>query len=196
MKAVHIAGSLLLLGVTFCAQAQGPKVVPEGKLGGDWKVADGHQLAAPGYPESGEIGANVCVNMGYAVEPNGNVVDLVVLKSWGNDSRGMPLAEKQITPFAQSVSHAISSWKFAPKGTGTPERTVTSTTVAFVNGMSQADARGHCAIEDLASFLQEKRATFKRGESLKANEWDSTYRGMNRQTRQNNAERILRSGAR
>lgn len=187
--------SLVVAGGAVAAKP--PVIVQEGKLGQDWKVADGVQLAAPGYPSSGQEKANVCINLGYAVDEDGSVKDMVVLKSWGEGADGMPIPEEGIKPFAQASALAVSSWRFAPKGHVTdPARTVTSTTLAFVNGKSQGEVRGHCAIEDLAVFLDENKAKFKRGESMRATDLDAIYRGLNRQERINNANRTIGPGAR
>lgn len=189
--------SLLMVAAGGTFAAKPPVVVQEGRLGQDWKVADGVQLAAPGYPASGQESANVCINLGYAVDEDGSIQDMAVLKSWGENSAGEPLTEEGIKPFAQASALAVSSWRFAPKEhVSEPARTVTSTTLAFVNGKSQGEVRAHCAIENLAVFLDENRPKFRRGESMRASDLDAIYRGLNRQERINNANRTIGQGAR
>lgn len=141
------------------------KIANEGTIGKDWALADGVKLSVPGYPAAlAERGDNVCVALGYAINPDGTTSDFSVLKSW---SSGVGTGDKEPAngywdAFVQASANAVSQWRFKSREPGTtPRATYTVTTVSF-NGkqaMDPASLRNQCAIGDLASIMQEERAS-------------------------------------
>ncbi|GAB2508206.1 hypothetical protein GCM10027084_24120 [Pseudoxanthomonas sangjuensis] len=141
------------------------RIVNEGGIRDDWALADGVEVAAPGYPAAFvERGDNVCVALGYAIKPDGTTSDFAVLKSWssGTAADGKEPAAGYWDAFTQASANAVAQWKFKPREQGaTPRQTYTVATVSF-NGkpaMDPTSLRGQCAIGDLTSFLQEQKAT-------------------------------------
>jgi hypothetical protein len=75
-----LAVSILLSCLASAGASEQVKVVPEGGLAKDWILQPGHALAAPGYPATfADRGDDVCVAIGYRVQPDGTTSDYVML---------------------------------------------------------------------------------------------------------------------
>ena len=71
-----LAVSILLSCLASAGASEQVKVVPEGGLAKDWILQPGHALAAPGYPATfADRGDDVCVAIGYRVQPDGTTSD-------------------------------------------------------------------------------------------------------------------------
>lgn len=152
--------SLCLAGGLFAEERT--RIVEEGGLREEWKLADGVELAAPVYPpEQASRGDSVCVAIGYAVDPDGTTSDFSLLKGWTSSTNG----DREPVPgfwssFAQAGANAVSQWRFAPRPeVRSPRRTYTVATMQFI-GREAADPaalRAHCAIRDLAGLIQKHK---------------------------------------
>ena len=116
-KAVLIA---LALAAGSGAQAQDRvRVVNEGGIRGDWTLAPGTQLSAPGYPGAfAKTGDDVCVAVGYRIQPDGSTSDFSLLKTWSSRSGEGEAVEGYWDAFSQAAVAALQQWKFAPAARG------------------------------------------------------------------------------
>lgn len=155
--------SAVVLALTLPAAAKDRiAIVDEGGIRTEWKLAEGAKLAAPAYPaEFAERGDNVCVAIGYAIQPDGSTSDFSLLKGWASSTGG----DREPVPgfweaFAQAGGGAVSQWKFQPRPeVAAPQPVYTVATMHFI-GREAADAaalRGHCAIPDLAGYVQKQK---------------------------------------
>lgn len=158
---VALLAAVLAAGIGTAAAGDKYKFANEGTIGKDWKLAPGVELAVPGYPEAfAQRADNVCLALGYAINPDGSTSDFAVLKSWSN---GVAADGKEPAPgywdaFAQAGAHAVSKWKFQPRE-ATPTRATYTVATLYFNGreaMEPASLRGHCAVGDLATLIQEQ----------------------------------------
>lgn len=155
------AAGLMVFAVSAMAAEPRVKMVNEGGIRDQWTLADGAKLAAPGYPaQFAERGDNVCIAMGYAIKPDGSTSDFGLLKAWSSSTGEKEPADGFWDAFAQTSAGALSQWKFKPRPEVTaPETTYTVATLHFMGkeATDVAALRGHCAISDLASFVQQKK---------------------------------------
>ncbi len=150
-------------------------IVDEGGIRKEWKLADGAELAAPAYPaEFASRGDNVCVAIGYAIQADGSTSDFSLLKAWASSTGG----DREPMPgfwegFAQAAGAAVAQWKFAPRPeVAEPKPVYTVATMHFI-GREAADTtalRSHCAIADLAGYVQKQKWDKYQAGNLSKNE--------------------------
>jgi hypothetical protein len=132
------------------------RVVNEGGIRDQWMLADGIKLAAPGYPaQYQDRGDNVCVAIGYAIDPKGKTGDFTVLKTWS--SAGTEPEDGYFATYAAASAGAVSQWQFKPRPeVSAPQRTITVATLIFTGKqkMDGAVLRSNCQVTDLAAALQ------------------------------------------
>lgn len=158
--------NIWLIPVLLCALAAGAvavaadrvRIANEGGIRDQWMLADGIQLAAPGYPAAfAKRGDNVCMAMGYAIKPDGTTSEFAVLKAWTSSTAEREPVAGFWDAFAQASAGALSQWKFKPRPeVANPEPVYTVATMNFI-GKQATDAAGlrsHCAVSDLASLVQ------------------------------------------
>lgn len=149
---------LLCLSTGFSHAREDVRIVNEGGIGDRWMLADGVQLAAPGYPaQYVDKGDSVCLAMGYAIKPDGTTSDFSLLKSWNSGTGEEEPADGYWDTFARAGANALSQWKFKPR----PEvsEPVTTYTVAtlFFNGLDGLDTNAlkqHCKVADLKALIE------------------------------------------
>ena len=133
-------------------------IANEGAIRDKWMLADGAKLAAPGYPaEFAPDMRNVCMALGYKINPDGTTSDFQVLKQWNSATE-----EKEPQPgfweaFAHAGAAAVGQWQFKPRPEVTaPEAVFTVATLNFqaTRDIQAADLRAHCQIPDLAAHLK------------------------------------------
>lgn len=155
------------------------EVIDEGGIGRYWTLADGAVPGAPRYPQQFVArGADVCVNIGYMINRDGTTSDFYLLKSWSDGASA--LSEDELDAFVNSAGLALSKWRFARKADGpVPHPVYTSATLMFFGGKTGADAvavRSHCAIADLAGFIDERRNdVVTNRDKLASFRWDRTH---------------------
>ena len=163
-----LATLALLAMFSLPASAVDPyKIVNEGGIREDWAAADGAKFTAPGYPATfAPRGDDVCLAMGYAIKADGTTGDFAIVKAWSS-SRGEDEPVKGFwQAFGQAGAAALSEWKFKPRVINLAVPTYTVATLMFQGkgGVSSADLRGHCAVTDLRTAVQQKQADkFMRG---------------------------------
>lgn len=154
----------LSLAAAAAPAADRVRIVDEGGIGNQWMVADGIKLAAPGYPaDFVGRGDNVCVAMGYAIKPDGGTADFALLKVWNSSTGEEEPSAGFRDAFAQASAIALSQWKFKPRPEITgPQYTYTAATMSFMgkHATTGPELRGHCAISDLKTLVQEQYADF------------------------------------
>lgn len=160
------------------------RIVNEGGIRDEWTAAEGAKFAAPAYPaEFNGRGDNVCVAMGYSIKPDGTTSDFSVVKAWSSSGGEKEPVSGYWEAFSQSSAQALSQWKFKPRPEiATPQPTYTVATMMFggKEPMDAATLRGHCAVADLRTAVQEAKSNkFMSGKDK--HELDSMRRQMNAQ---------------
>ncbi|WP_140909169.1 energy transducer TonB [Cognatiluteimonas lumbrici] len=156
MKNAWIAVAGLALLAAGANAQQRERVANEGTIGDKWMLEDGTTLATPVYPATqASRGDNVCVALGYRIEPDGSTAHFRVLQQWSS------AGSRQTDPayweaFARAAADAVAQWRFQPRAdAGTPVPTVTVATLTF-NGdptAASADIGGNCRIVNLNDRL-------------------------------------------
>ena len=181
-KAVLIA---LALAAGSGAQAQDRvRVVNEGGIRGDWTLAPGTQLSAPGYPGAfAKTGDDVCVAVGYRIQPDGSTSDFSLLKTWSSRSGEGEAVEGYWDAFSLFSVAALQQWKFAPRpevGKPTSVDTVATMTFTGLQSVDAATLRGKCKIEDLAAFLEQVKVDMAKRSDLNRHQIENSYRQQTR----------------
>ena len=136
-------------------------IVTEGGIGKNWGAAPGASFVAPGYPaEMKERAANVCLSIGYSLDPKDGVpTDLILLQSWSRDKDDVALSDKELEPFVQAAAGALSQWRFqAKEGAQKHVHTFTAATMTFA-GAEQTrpdNLPGQCRITDLPAYVEKE----------------------------------------
>ena len=156
---IILALSALLLPP--CLAEKPIRIADEGTIRDQWQLADGAQIAAPGYPSEFVSRANsVCVALGYLINPDGNTSDFTLLKQWNGES-----AEEEPVPgywdaFGKASAAAVGQWRFKPRPeVASPTPTYTVATLVF-NGKhgNPQETRDHCKIPDLRGLILKTQA--------------------------------------
>lgn len=177
----NIAIALMLVlasGTQAQAQERSISVANEGGIRGEWMLAPGGTLAAPGYPGAfASRGDNVCVAVGYRIRPDGTTSDFTLLKAWSSGSGENEPVEGFWDAFSQASVAALQQWKFAPR----PEvaKVVAVDTVATMTFMGKqaedaAGLRGKCKIDDLAAFLAQTKIDMANRSDLNRRQLEKT----------------------
>lgn len=151
-----LAGCLLLGALctpTFAAERI--RVVNEGGIRDEWTLPPGYKLAMPTYPAAYvEQRAEVCVAIGYLINPDGSTSDFALLQSW--TSADVSKSNQDYwAAFANAAAQALSQWHFQPRPeVAVPRPVYTVATMLFA---ATPDLRKHCAIPNLAIRLRELR---------------------------------------
>lgn len=157
----NFAITLMLVSALGVQAQERIRVANEGGIRDAWTLAPGVSLAAPGYPgDFAARGDNVCVALGYRIQPDGTTSDFTLLKAWSSGSGEREPVEGYWDAFSQASVAALRQWKFAQRPEVT--RAVAVDTVATMTFMGKqaedaAGLRGKCRIEDLAAFLEQTR---------------------------------------
>lgn len=159
-KLLAVAAGSALLGAVHAADplpipGQDTVIAGEGRIGDRWMLADGATLATPVYPAHlAGRGDDVCVALGYRIQPDGRTSDFAVLKQWS--SAGDRQQEDYWRAFAEAGADALSQWRFQARPGVAARSTYTVATVVFsADPGDGAASREHCRIDDLAAFLQQ-----------------------------------------
>ena len=160
----RIAGGIAIALTSAVALAKTEEridIVTEGGIGKNWGAAPGASFVAPGYPaEMKERAANVCLSIGYSLNPkDGMPTDLILLQSWSRDKDDVALTDKELEPFVQAAAGALSQWRFQAKESAQKHvHTFTAATMTFA-GAEQTrpdNLPGQCRIADLAAFVEKE----------------------------------------
>jgi hypothetical protein len=136
-------------------------VANEGGIRDKWMLADGAQLAAPGYPaEFAPDMRNVCMALGYKINPDGTTSDFQVLKQWNSATEDKEPQPGFWEAFARAGAAAVGQWRFKPRPevtSATPVFTVATLNFQATRDITGADLRAHCKIDDLATLMQKQK---------------------------------------
>ena len=159
-NACTLAVSILLSCLATAGASEQVKVVPEGGLAKDWIVQPGHALAAPGYPATfTDRGDDVCVAIGYRVQPDGTTSDYVMLGGWNSSRRYQQPATGYWDAYSQAGAAALSQWRFAPKQVSGMAANAAVDTVAVMtfrgesSSRTTSDVRAKCAVPNLVARM-------------------------------------------
>ena len=152
---------IAMAGISLAASAaiaQDREVVAnEGTIGDKWMLAEGTTgLPTPQYPaDQAQRGDNVCVALGYQIDPDGSTSNFRVLQQWSSAGRGRDNVAGYWESFASAAADAVSQWKFQPRPGTKPVPTVTVATLGFSGDPTAAadDIGGHCRIVNLNDRL-------------------------------------------
>ena len=156
-----VVTAMLASCMAAAGAAEAVKVVPEGGLAKDWIVQPGNELAAPGYPGTfADRGDDVCVAIGYRVQPDGTTSDYVMLGGWNSSRRYQQPATGYWDAYSQAGAAALSQWRFAPKPGDGMESNAAVDTVAVMTFRGESstrttsDVRAKCAVPSLVARMQ------------------------------------------
>lgn len=188
MKYTSPARSLAILAVlavaTTAFAADKVRVVNEGGIRDEWTLAPGAKLAAPGYPAAfANRGENVCMAIGYRINPDGSTGEFALLKAWSTSLGESEPVEGYWDAFSQASVAALTGWRFAPKpdvGTPRPVDTVATMTFMGKNPEDGAALRAKCKIDDLAAFLEKTRVDMAKRGDLNRKQLERTYQQQTR----------------
>lgn len=156
---------LMLAASISVAQAQSQdriRVVNEGGIREAWTLPPGSRLPVPGYPDAfAERQSEVCVALGYLINPDGHTSDFALLKAWSAKEPRQD-RDRYWRAFAEVASAALAQWRFAPKPDVAVPRPV-YTVATFVFGSANVlESSKRCAIPNLrqriADLNQDSRA--------------------------------------
>ena len=158
---VRLSGvCVLLIFASFAAAGTSREAIPvvnEGGIRNAWTLPPGTKLPVPGYPsEFSNDQAEVCVAVGYLINPDGHTSDFALLKSW---SAGEPKQDRDRywSAFAGVASAALSQWRFIPKAdVAAPREVYTVATFVFASPNVRESSK-QCAIPNLGQRLVELR---------------------------------------
>ena len=179
-----IAVALMLVVAQGALAQDRVRVANEGGIRGEWMLAPGATLAAPGYPGAfASRGDNVCVAVGYRIRPDGTTSDFTLLRGWSSSSGEKEPAEGFWDAFSQASVAALQQWKFAPRPeVASPVAVDTVATMTFMGKQAEdpAGLRGKCKIDDLAAFLEQTKVDMAKRSDLNRKQLEKT---MMQQTR-------------
>lgn len=180
------AGLMLVCGLAMAggAQAQAVRIANEGGIRDEWMLADGVTLSAPGYPASfAQRGDNVCVAMGYRINPDGTTGEFTMLRGWSSSGGEKEPVEGFWDAFSRASASALSQWRFKPRPeVGTPRPVDTVATMTFMGKQAQdaAALRAQCKVSDLASLLEQAKVERADRGDLNRHQLDRTFRQQTR----------------
>ncbi len=133
------------------------RIENEGGIAKAWMLAPGATLPVPAYPAAyAQNKSQVCVAIGYLINPDGTTSDFSLLKSWSSAEPEHD-ADEYWRVFAEDSSNALARWKFAPRPAVTkPEPVYTVATFLF-GATDAAKVRQQCSIPSLSYRLVELR---------------------------------------
>lgn len=153
------------VAVALPAMATGKiKIADEGKLD-QWSLVPGTQLMPP-YPEEyAGTPEQVCLVIGYLVNPDGTTSDFSLLKSWtsGSNSR---TRNKFWADFGDMASRALAQWRYVPRDAASAKPAYTAATFVFGAPEMVADTKAHCEVSDLTKRLVELRYDSRAGRRM------------------------------
>lgn len=155
-----------------------PIIVSEGGIAKDWQPAPDQTPATPAYPSVvADKSDQVCLSVGYRLNPDGTTSDPALLKTWSAGHPGDDHSE-YIQPFARNAIAAVQQWRFVPVKQAKRRPLYTAATFTF--GGDAATLRERCAIGNLPAFIAKaqaaalKRGNLTRGEEERARQREQT----------------------
>ena len=107
-----LAASLLAL-IGSASASDRASILSEGGAGQFWRPIP-ETMAMPAYPGIvADKSEDVCVGVGYMLNPDGSTSDFVVLTAWASKLPEAKSDDPHFLPFAQNSLAAVQRWKFA-----------------------------------------------------------------------------------
>jgi hypothetical protein len=151
--------ALCIAGPALAADAPKVDIASEGAIRDKWMLADGAKLAAPAYPEGfAQAQRDVCLALGYQINPDGSTSGYRVLKQWNSETADAEPVDGFWTGFANAGADAVRQWKFKARpevATPAPVFTVATLTWQTRKDTNAATLRSECKIADLISFMRD-----------------------------------------
>lgn len=168
-----------LAGASPASAADKVRVVNEGGIRDEWTLAPGAKLAAPGYPAAfANRGENVCMAIGYRINPDGSTGDYALLKAWSSSMGESEPTDGYWDAFSQSSVAALQGWRFAPKPDVDKPRAVDTVATMTFMGKNPEDGnvlRAKCKIDDLAAYLEQVRVDMAKRGDLNRKQLERSY---------------------
>jgi len=159
------------LAASSAFAADGIRVVNEGGIRDKWMLKEGVPLTVPSYPvHLAKRGDEVCVALGYLVNPDGTLSDFAMLKSWTSAGNGSDEPEDGYwMAFAEAAGDALKQWRLQPRPeVARAEPVFTVGTFVFGSKGTASTARDHCKIANLIALLRdlESSSTHRRAPEI------------------------------
>ena len=137
--------------------ADGIPVVNEGSIRDRWMLREGVPIAVPAYPAHlAKRGDEVCVAVGYLVNPDGTLTDYALLKAWTSADGNDEPEPGYWAAFADAAGQALAQWRFQPRPEVTrPQPVYTVGTFVFGSKGETSAVRAHCRIPSLVAHLRD-----------------------------------------
>ena len=196
VRSLRRVGLIMLMGGSAAVAAQSSvRVANEGVIRDKWMLADGVTLSAPGYPASfATSGDNVCVAMGYRINPDGTTGEFTMLRGWNSRAGGKEPEPGFWDAFSRVSAGALAQWRFKPRPeAGVPRAVDTVATMTFVGKHAQDPValRAQCKVKDLAAALNEAKVKIARRGDMNLHTMDKNYT----ETTRNEAKRNITKSA-
>ena len=178
----------LMLGLLSSASAvqsqEKVRIANEGAIRDKWMLADGVKLVAPGYPAAfAARGENVCIAIGYRINPDGGTSDFTMLRGWSSSAGEKEPAVGFWDAFSRASASALAQWRFKPRpDAGTPRPVDTVATMTFMGKQAQdaAALRAQCKVNDLTALLEELKVKRAERGDLNRHQVDRAMREQSR----------------
>ena len=161
LRALAALALCVSASVSAADKAPDTAIANEGAIRDKWMLADGVQLAAPAYPaEYTKLNRNVCLALGYLINPDGTTSDFKVLKQWNQTTHEKEPEAGFYEAFAKAGAVAVAQWRFKPRPEVTqPVQTYTVATLSFQANreIDAAQLRQPCQIPDMAAYMEVQR---------------------------------------
>ena len=146
-----------LLAASSAFAEDGIRVVNEGGIRDKWMLKEGVPLTVPSYPvHLAKRGDEVCVALGYLVNPDGTLTDFALLKSWSSATGGSGEPEPDYwAAFAEAAGDALKQWRLQPRPEVTRAEPVYTVGTFVFGSKNAASARDHCRIPNLIALLRD-----------------------------------------
>ena len=148
---------LVLLGVstTVSAGDERMRIVDEGRLSQVYVPVSGTQSTAPAYPAAyANAGDDVCIALGYTIQPDGSTGDFQLLRAWSSDRQSALTDDRYLDAFAAAAADSISRWRFVSGAAADGRPVMTVATLTFEGHGRVKKLADRCRIQELASYYR------------------------------------------
>lgn len=151
MKLLLAAMALVVAG-NAAAQSPHVRVVDEDKLGAAGLSVVG-QVPMASYPLQ-FAGANddVCVAVGYTVNPDGSTGNYHLLRAWSSDRQRAETDPRYLQAFMTAASEAVSRRHYVTEGASAP--VATAATITFAGSGEARRLADRCRVSELAMYYR------------------------------------------